>query len=415
MARKVFMSVLGSTPYQECLYVDYQTNFKSSNTRFIQVAMFEKLICNWSSNDVAYIFLTTGLKGSEKKNWLDNGHCKYGTDEVIPSTGLQKILVNMNLPCTIKPVHIKNGDNETEIWENFRIIFDCLQSDDEVFFDVTHGFRSLPMLTLVLNNYSKFLKNIKVSSISYGNYEAKNEFKEAPIINLTPLTELQDWTIAASTFIETGKTDKISALSKNDEFKVLDGFVNQIYECRGKDIIEGKDAVNAKSVIESRTSVSGRFIELFGKVAETFNKYQNNDILNGFRAVEFCIKHHLVQQGITLLQESTITLVLYILNYNYIETYLRDTVSGILNVNPGNFEAKGDTSDKKKISIELAMKISQQLFYKKLSVIYCRLSNGSRNDINHAGMRENSRPIGEIEKSLIKYFQKTIILFDLKL
>ncbi len=415
MARKVFMSVLGATNYQECLYVDHRTNFKSSKTRFVQVAMFEKVVRHWTSEDIAYIFLTSGEKGSEKKNWFDNGHFRYGTNEPIASTGLKRLLNEMNLNCKIEPVMIKNGDSESEIWENFRIIFNCLQPGDEVYFDVTHGFRSLPMLVLVLNNYSKFLKNIKVALITYGNYEARNEQNEAPIIDLTPLSALQDWTIAASTFIETGKTNKITSLAGNEEFVVLNKFVNQIYECRGNDIIKGESAVKARQLLESSAEKLNNFDELLKKLAETFKDYQIDDIVNGFRAVQFCIKHHLVQQGITLLQESTISLVLSFLGYNYFETYLRDTVSGVLSINPDKFEPKGITEDEKKVSFQLAKKISQQPFYKNLSEIYSRLSMGSRNDINHAGMREKSRQVGEIEKSLAKYFGKTVKLFELKL
>ena len=33
-----------------------------------------------------------------------------------------------------------------------------MQDGDELYFDLTHGFRYLPMLVMVLINYSKFLK-----------------------------------------------------------------------------------------------------------------------------------------------------------------------------------------------------------------------------------------------------------------
>ena len=248
MARKVFMSVLGATNYTECVY--YDDEFRSSPTRFIQAAMFEKVISKWSPNDCGYIFVTSGKKGSFEKNWNDNGHKKIGSDEPILSKGLKTLCFEMNLPCRIIPVEIKNGDNEKEIWENFRKIFDCLQPDDEVYFDITHGFRSVPMLVLVLNNYSKFLKNTKVKSITYGNYEARNEKNEAPIISLNSLSELQDWTSAANMFIESGRTTKLSQLLKSEGIISLDNFAQEIFECRGVSINEGKSATNLKNELK---------------------------------------------------------------------------------------------------------------------------------------------------------------------
>ena len=61
---------------------------------------------------------------------------------------------------------------------------------------ITHAFRYLPMLVLVLANYAKFLKNVTVKSLTYGNYEAR-EGTNAPIVNLLPIAALQDWTTAA--------------------------------------------------------------------------------------------------------------------------------------------------------------------------------------------------------------------------
>ena len=299
MARKIFMSVLGSTNYRECTYFDL--GFRSKSTRFIQTAMFEKFVCNWGCDDIAYIFLTTGEKGSEIKNWLDNGHINNETKAIIPSKGLKTLLAEMNLKCQIKPVLIKNGDNESEIWENFRIIFDCLQPDDEVYFDVTHGFRSLPMLVLLLTNYTKFLKNIKVASITYGNYEARNEINEAPIIDLTSLSHLQDWTAGANMFIKTGNTKTITELLKNEEIKSLNTFVDEINECRGLDIYNGQSAINLKNDLKKVNIHNHSFEELLDQIEKKVEHFKIKDIVNGFRAVDFCIQHQLIQQGVTLL------------------------------------------------------------------------------------------------------------------
>jgi CRISPR-associated DxTHG motif protein len=68
-----------------------------------------------------------------------------------------------------------------------------LKTKDKLYLDITHGFRYLPMLLLVLSNFAKKTKNIAVSHISYGNFEARSiETKIAPFVDLFPLAEIQE-------------------------------------------------------------------------------------------------------------------------------------------------------------------------------------------------------------------------------
>lgn len=418
MTRKVFMSVLGATNYQECQYVEYQTGFKSSKTRFIQVTMFEKFVREWTANDIAYILLTSGKKGSEMKNWFDNGHCKYGTEELIVSTGLHKLLANMNLPCRIEPVYIKNGDDENEIWENFRTIFDCLKPNDEVYFDITHGFRSLPMLVLVLNNYSKFLKDIKIASITYGNYEARNELNEAPIIDLTSLSELQDWTAAANMFITTGNTKSITELLKNEDIKSLNDFVDEINECRGLEIYNGKSAINLKNNLKKFNVHNNSFKELLDKIGEKVDHFEPNDIVNGFRAVDFCIQHQLIQQGVTILQEFIISFILKEINYeNWLHDFERTIVSGCMSINNLRCFKPSEKSEEEKLkSLEIAQKVFSLPYKKKLSDrVFKGLAHGARNDLNHGGKRNDPKPTGYFGEKLTEYFNNTLEILSIKL
>ena len=129
---------------------------------------------SWSENDVAYFLLTDGAKSS---NWLDDGHRDYNTKEIIKQSGLETCLKKKVYPFELKTIEqLPEGKNEEELFKLFRIIFEVLEPRDSLYFDVTHGFRSLPMLTLVLINYAKFLKSIEVKSITYGNYGVTTDF-----------------------------------------------------------------------------------------------------------------------------------------------------------------------------------------------------------------------------------------------
>ena len=415
------MSVLGTTNYRECIY--YDQDFRSSKTRFVQIAMFEKFMKNWGPNDKAIIFLTSGENGAEKRNWFDNGHKVFGSEERISSLGLKSLIDNMEIQCQVQPVLLKNGDTEEEIWQNFRIIFDCLLPEDEVYFDMTHGFRSLPMLVLVLNNYSKFLKNIKIISITYGNYEARNEKNEAPIINLTSLSELQDWTSAANMFIKTGNTHSITELLNNQNFKSLNIFVDEINECRGLEIYKGESAINLIEELKRIDIHNNSFKELILQIEKKVEKFKSDDVLNGFRAVDFCIQHQLIQQGITLLQEFIVTYILIDIDeidecdkIDWCSEIDRKVVSGCLSIK--KLAAFSQTSNDEEVrirSLNIAKKVFDLPYKERLTkCVFLGLSHGARNDLNHAGKRYDPKPTGYFADKLKDYFDKTMEILSIK-
>ena len=95
---------------------------------------------------------------------------------------------------------------QKEIWDNFETIYRELQEHDEIYFDITHSFRYLPMLLMILLSYSEFLKKTKVMSVTYGNYEmSKKNDGFAPIMDLMPLVLLKigHWLQVISNSLET--------------------------------------------------------------------------------------------------------------------------------------------------------------------------------------------------------------------
>jgi CRISPR-associated protein (cas_TM1812). len=59
MARKVFISVLGTGFYGSCKYNEVSNKFESSDTRFIQTATLEYLSAKeWQDDDLILILLT---------------------------------------------------------------------------------------------------------------------------------------------------------------------------------------------------------------------------------------------------------------------------------------------------------------------------------------------------------------------
>ena len=204
---KVFLSFLGTNRYMECNYVIGDR--RADNVRYIQEALISLFCSDFSSGDRVIIFLTPD---AEKKNWKSRNGIK----------GLEETLSERIPDIRIIPTPIPEGTSEDEIWDIFQIMYDSLEHDDEVVYDITHGFRSLPVLGVTLLNYARYLKNIKVKGIYYGAFEALGTAKEveempmekrnAPVFNLTSFDNLMQWSMATDNFTNYGITEKLEKL-----------------------------------------------------------------------------------------------------------------------------------------------------------------------------------------------------------
>lgn len=73
------------------------------------------------------------------------------------------------------------------------------------------------MFLIIMLNYAKVLKNIKVAGIYYGAYEAKilvNDEDYAPIYDLMPYNNLLQWIKGIDTFLNVGSAKQLVEFSK---------------------------------------------------------------------------------------------------------------------------------------------------------------------------------------------------------
>ncbi len=117
---------------------------------------------------------------------------------------------------------IKYGLNEEELWENFERIMEVteiLQDGDEVYIDITHAFRSIPLFIYLLMDFIQILnyKDIEIKGLYYGMFEVNNEKGYTPVIDLSPLLKISKWIIGTHNFINYGNGYLISELSKKEE------------------------------------------------------------------------------------------------------------------------------------------------------------------------------------------------------
>lgn len=407
MNRKVFISVLGLGNYSSCFYTRIDKEFKSKEVRYIQEATLDYLTKTeeWNSSDVAYILLT---HGAEKKNWVDNGHVRPETNLPIEQSGLKTQLERMKLPFPVIPIkNLPDGNDEKEIWMIFEQVFKLLQENDELYFDLTHGFRYLPMLILVLGNYSKFLKNIVVKSITYGNYEARNrERNEAAIIDLHPLSDLQDWTFASANFLKNGnitqlknlcdqnlkpilkeaKGSNLAATTLKKYMAALERVVNDMNTCRGINIIHGN---NINELFYLSSQLTDVIIEplkpVIEKMRDSFTEFMPSpNIKNGYLAAKWCFDNQLYQQALTILHETIISHICESEKWDNI--HHRELVSKALNIYINKTGQEGWQCSPDQVDLIKEILSNKALAF--LASTY-KVTTSLRNDYNHAGMRSN--------------------------
>ncbi len=405
------LSFLGPTKYIEAYYIYNKKSWKPC--QFIQEALLEFFCKKWKDDAQVVIFLT---EKSKQRNWLSKNECKDANFE----KGLKKLLEEakerLKLNITLKEVVIPEGKNEEELWEIFEKINDSIDKNDTLIFDITHSFRSLPMLTFVALNYVRFLKDAKIKQIVYGAMEALGpsskvremplEKRVIPVLDLTLFESLFDWTIAVERFLKTGNAEMINKLGI-EELKPLlaetkgevggglrglvtslNSFSQNVLTCRAPDFRSSiKRILNSLPKAEKELERLRRFKPLFEKIKERFSDMRiDNEIICGLEVSSWCLEKGLIQQGLTILREAII---------NYV-------IINILESNRLKKPGKRKNTDYREIA-----EVLLNNRYEKIPVQILNLWDEIkeyRNDINHGGWREQNYHLPDDFKNKLSKF-----------
>ncbi len=355
-----FISVLGTSLYEPVVYHFPEEDRRGEEQEFVQIAMLEELRDQIAGEGKISIFLTDGAR---KRNWEDRIYSDKDVQfsERWTSGKKQAVCEGQNKPGMMsvlkkdypelwertEEIRISNASTEEEIWSVFEAIYNAIEEDDEIVFDITHSFRSIPMLAITIINYAKVLKNCTLKGIYYGAYEAAETaggVKYAPIVDLTVYNEILEWTNAAEAFMQYGFASKMKAVYDkkmstipNEEKKewgpikgkitAMQNLSSAIFTCRGTDASKleskKKSALAQKSVKNAYESLVAKSTEaskakaremkplypLIDKIEERYQEYFSGEtnFEIGCGVVRWSIQNSMVQQGYTALEETMIT------------------------------------------------------------------------------------------------------------
>jgi len=421
----VYISFLGTSKYIPCIYYDKNGN-QVQVERFVQQATITINCNDWNDQDRVLIFTT---KEAYQKNWLDNGHNDG-------SEGLEKCLQNMNLQARVQQIDIPSGNNENEIWEIFSIVYGSINMEDAIIFDITHAFRSIPMLAIIILNYAKFMKNVSLKGIYYGAFEAlgKNP-KEAlamdiskrriPIFDLTAFDNLLEWSSAVDQFVNAGNAKPIGLLAKKSANIVLkeskgkeqwardikslgnhiEDFSLSLATCRCAEISNNVKRLNDNITRCINIEHIKPLQPVFHRVKSHLDQFDGSDvIIDGLNAAKWCLNHNLIQQSVTILLETLISFWLIKANQKLDDSQTRELVNKSITIKINDFHEKTwQVKPDQKPLVRNMIEILEN--NKELYKQHNRL-NQMRNDINHCGTSEHTKKASDFEKVLNKIFDE---------
>lgn len=399
------LTFLGTTTYKECMY---KFEEKTHASAFVQIALAQI----FAPQDV-YVFLTGGEQGSRNRNWEGNqrtGHIK----------GLKALSADLS---TIKfhPVDIPDGRTEEELWDIFARLLEQIEDGDEIIFDITHSFRSLPLIASACIQYVRALKKITLRGIYYGAFEAQDSEGIAPIFDLTTFVDLMDWSQAVHAFTTSGHIAGLKKLLQNEATPLLkaskgqniegqglrdlstqlDALAQDLATCRGQNIYtynHRKKLITSIETLKQEPSLVAALKPLLDLLEENIQSraIQGSEatriVRRGFEAVHWCLDHGQTQQAYTFLQETIITYVCLIRGKNYQDRDTRkECALALINAS----QRKASQSAKEQ---EWVQGLPEEIFKE-----YDALSK-YRNDINHCGIVETI-PAKKLQQRITNSFE----------
>ncbi len=108
------------------------------------------------------------------------------------------------------PVPIPSVQSEAEVWQIFDAVVTAVEPEMQVIFDITHAFRSIPLLVLLAAAFLQKARQVNIQGVYYGAFEANRQ--APPIVDLTPAIKLLDWLTATDKFLATGSSVELGQL-----------------------------------------------------------------------------------------------------------------------------------------------------------------------------------------------------------
>ena len=283
----------------------------SRETKFVQIAELELL-----GGDCFDKIIIVGTKRTDINEGSLDVHYEKLLDEA-NTIGIDKHI--------FRKIEITNALDYACEWEWLNKILAEIDNNDTLVVDLTHGFRSIPIVFSAAINLLIKTKNINLEAVYYGAFDFPAETK--PIINMKDYYIVNNWADGVMRLVEVGDSKKLIDLIsignqtfnveelnncklKDAIMSVTDGFrnvdINNIYNYTKNllDIIN--DITNVNNLSEISKILLNKIKNEFSPfVPENFknNIYCKDYFELQLKIIEYLIKHRLFMQAYTVMNE----------------------------------------------------------------------------------------------------------------
>lgn len=385
------ITFLGTNNYKEVIY-----EFKNKQAQ--PTELFPKALCELFELQELLVLVTKAAK----EKWFAK---------------LEEQLRSHQIKVT--EVLIPDEHSEEDLWIVFEQMTKRLNEGDEVIFDITHSFRTLPLLSFLAANYLQTAKNVKIKGIYYGAFDAgradKNSgIRVAPVFDLTPFLELSRWTTATDKFISTGNARELGTLLSEIHRRVRlaaqpSAQMPTILQNVGRSIGELSDAmlVNRPQEIAEKAKQVGKIIHdekatletaqfakpfavLLERIGKEFEPFADFSLASQRELIDWYLKHGQIVQAVALMREWLVSLTCEKCEFNLMERDDRKKAEEILNQLGKQKAPKSQEIVAGEEIAELSKRL--QPFADDDFLDIWNKAGDLRNDVMHFGFRKSARP-----------------------
>jgi CRISPR-associated DxTHG motif protein len=336
---------------------------------------------------------------------------------------LAMALARQNMNC--EAILIPEGKSEQELWQIFGALTRHVPHGCTLHLDITHGFRSLPLLGFLSVSYLRVTRQITLGGIHYGAWEALDARRVAPTFDLTPFLTLLDWTSAAEDFLNSGSASRLARLladvqqsqwqnfapgcSKNDLPKTLKSLATSLEQASANLLLlrTGRLSQSAASLEASLGKAQAEtaahaspFLEVLQPVKEQLTRFAETDLVTLRDLIAWLADREQTAAALTLGSEWLTSYVMVLsgrtdhhCDYNERKPYslaialLADPQMGVL---------EDATALSARVCID---KIVGLLTQGQLATLKAAASSlrAARNDLNHAGFNPKAAPAASLK------------------
>lgn len=181
---------------------------------FLGVARYEPTVYSWNDQEYATRFSPVAsnvfLKPQEMIVFLTEEAHQQVYPDFCAAISKGPHVTSLSIPL---------GKDEPELWQIFERISGCVEPGEEVAFDITNGLRSFPLVGLLAAAYLRTALDVRLRAVLYGAFDVGKLASpgHTPMFDLSPMLALLEWTSAADRFNRTGDARFLAGLLKGQQ------------------------------------------------------------------------------------------------------------------------------------------------------------------------------------------------------